>query len=30
MLRIPGLDGIGEDMIETEYVKVDYPETLAL
>ena len=30
MLRITGLNGLGEDLIKAEYVKVDYPDALAL
>ena len=30
MLRITGLNGLGEDVIKAEYVKVDYPDALAL
>ena len=30
MLRITGLDGLGEYVREAEDVKVDYPDTLAL
>ena len=30
MLRITGLNGLGEDLIKAEYVKVYYPDTLAL
>ena len=30
MLRITGLNGLGEDVIMAEYVKVDYPYALAL
>ena len=30
MLRITGLNGLGEDVINTEYVKFDYPDIFAL
>ena len=30
MLRITGLNGLGEDLIKAEYVKVYYPDALAL
>ena len=30
MLRITGLNGLGEDVIKAEYVKVDYPDALDL
>ena len=29
MLWITGLNGLGEDVIKAEYVKVDYPDALA-
>ena len=29
MLRITGLNGLGEDIIKSEYVKVYYPDALA-
>ena len=30
MLQIPGFDGICEDVVEANNVKVEYPDTLAL
>ena len=30
MLWITRLNGLGEDIIKSEYVKVDYPDALAL